>query len=163
LSVQNTDLSWSPFAAHAQTAGSGTGANFGDVDMVHSSLLSYTLPTGIENLVLDPGALNGTGNAAANAITGNSLGNILTGGAGDDIFKFLDSSGADRITDFNATGQGSDKIDLSGRATHLTFADLITNHAANSGGNAVLTLDAHSTITIVGKLVADLQASQFIL
>jgi hypothetical protein len=163
LSVQNTDPSWSPFAAHSGVTGGGTTGGVGDVDTLHSSLPSYTLPTGVENLILDPGALNGTGNSAANRITGNSLGNILTGGGGDDIFAFLDAAGSDRIADFNAAGQGSDKIDLSGRSTHLTFADLIANHAANSGGDAVLTLDGQSSITIVGKLVGDLQASQFIL
>jgi Ca2+-binding RTX toxin-like protein len=160
LSVQNADLSWKPFAAHAQTVISGS--SNGDVDTVHSSLASYTLPTGVENLILDPGAVNGTGNSGANRITGNSLDNILTGGGGDDIFAFLDANGSDRITDFNASGQGSDKIDLSGRTTHLTFADVIS-HASNSGGNAVVALDAQSTITIVGKLVSDLQASHFVL
>src|SRR5262249_39576653 len=147
---QNADPDWKPFAAHAQSMAAAASSN--DVDAVHSSLGRYTLPTGSENLILDPGALNGTGNASANRITGNSLDNILTGGGGNDIFAFLDASGSDRIADFNAAGQGSDKIDLSGRATHLTFADLITNHAANSGGNAVITLDAQSSITIVGKL-----------
>jgi hypothetical protein len=156
-------LSWSPLAAHAGVSGGGAGASSSDIDTVHSTLASYTLPTGIENLILDPGALNGTGNSAANRILGNTLDNILTGGGGDDVFAFLDASGADRITDFNVTGQGNDKIDLSGRSTHLAFADLITNHSTNVSGNAVITLDAQSSITIVGKLVSDLQASQFVL
>ena len=172
LSVQNTDLTWSPFTAHAGVVGSGAGASSSDVDTVHSSLASYTLPTGVENLILDPGALNGTGNSAANTITGNTLANVLdggggadtlAGGGGDDVFSFLDRSGADRISDFNAAGQGADKIDLSGRSTHfLSFADLIA-HSSNVGGNAVIALDSQSSITIVGKLVADLQSSQFIL
>jgi Ca2+-binding RTX toxin-like protein len=50
------------------------------------ALISYTLGTWVENLVLFPGtgAINGTGNGLDNQIAGNESDNILVGGGGDD-------------------------------------------------------------------------------
>ncbi|MCZ8222405.1 MAG: lectin-like protein [Microcystis sp. LE19-84.1B] len=87
------------------------------------SILTRTLPNGVENLkLIGTNNINGTGNNANNIITGNSGNNqingangadILTGGLGADtfIFQFGQStiSASDRITDFAIN---SDKIDL---------------------------------------------------
>ncbi|WP_353851885.1 Calx-beta domain-containing protein [Microcystis sp. LE18-22.4A] len=87
------------------------------------SILTRTLPNGVENLrLIGTNNINGTGNNANNIITGNSGNNqingangadILTGGPGADtfIFQFGQStiSASDRITDFAIN---SDKIDL---------------------------------------------------
>ena len=56
----------------------------GGIDTVEASV-SWTLATGLENLVLTGVAdLNGTGNAAVNIITGNDGNNTLDGGKGKD-------------------------------------------------------------------------------
>jgi Ca2+-binding RTX toxin-like protein len=58
-------------------------ANAG-TDTVTSTAASYTLGGNVENLVLDTGAHDGTGNALSNAITGNGDANTLDGKAGAD-------------------------------------------------------------------------------
>jgi Ca2+-binding RTX toxin-like protein len=92
-------------------------------------LTTYTLPTGIENGTIDKGSQNSnlSGNTGNNGLTGNDGVNILNGavgrdslfggngndvliggtdndtlngGAGRDIFKLLDKSSVDNITDF---------------------------------------------------------------
>ena len=67
---------------------SGQGA-----DTVRASV-SFTLGANVENLVLfGTAAVNGTGNALANAITGNAGSNLLSGGAGHDFL--VGGAGAD--------------------------------------------------------------------
>ena len=87
------------------------------------SILTRTLPNGVENLkLIGTNNINGTGNNANNIITGNSGNNqingangadILTGGLGADtfIFQFGQSTiaASDHITDFAIN---TDKIDL---------------------------------------------------
>jgi Ca2+-binding RTX toxin-like protein len=53
------------------------------IDTIKTSV-DYTLPNNVENLVLLPGAVHGTGNALDNVITGNDGDNVLTGGLGND-------------------------------------------------------------------------------
>jgi Ca2+-binding RTX toxin-like protein len=53
-------------------------------DWVESFLANYTLGANLENLDLDGGALNGTGNALNNILYGNELGNVLNGAGGRD-------------------------------------------------------------------------------
>src|SRR5262249_33325033 len=48
-------------------------------DTVESKIVSYTLPVNVEDLVLMPGAVNGTGNTLDNKITGNAADNLLSG------------------------------------------------------------------------------------
>jgi Ca2+-binding RTX toxin-like protein len=165
LSPQSPGAGWT-----LESVGAGFVGN-SSTDTVHSMVVSYTLPAGIQNLVLESGALNGTGNALDNSITGNSLDNILTagtgndvltGGGGNDTFRFGDVIGIDQIADFNAPGQGADKIDLSGRSTHYTFAQ-IQSMSTDNGHDTTIHFGSSSSITIVGKLVTDLQPSHFIL
>jgi serralysin len=84
------------------------------LDTVHASV-NWRLGNYFENLVMEGGALKGTGNGLANAITGNALGNsisggtgsdvidggggldILTGGGGADIFVFRDATAYDAV------------------------------------------------------------------
>ena len=53
-------------------------------DTVRSHLAAYTLGTHFENLVLATGAIQGTGNSAANLLNGNAAHNTLDGAGGND-------------------------------------------------------------------------------
>lgn len=55
------------------------------VNEIRTSVENYVLPdTGVENLVINAGTLNGTGNSLANILTGNAGANSLTGSGGND-------------------------------------------------------------------------------
>jgi len=98
----------------------------GGIDLVQTSLASYTLGAEVERLIgMGPGAFNGTGNGLANSIVGN-IGNdklngldgddTLTGGPGDDAFIFNTAPSAtnrDTITDFN-TGNDTIRLENTG-------------------------------------------------
>ena len=77
----------------------------GGHDLVFAAI-SYTLGANLEDLILSgPGALNGTGNDANNAIYGNNDANVLTGLGGDDVLVGYD--GNDRLVG----GAGNDTLD----------------------------------------------------
>ncbi len=78
-------------------------ANDGN-DTAQSSL-SYVLPVNVENLALTGGsAIDGAGNAVANALTGNAANNRLDGMEGDDTLDGGDGN------DTLAGNQGSDQL-----------------------------------------------------
>jgi hypothetical protein len=52
------------------------------IDLVNSTLATYTLGDNVENLTLTGAAVSGVGNTQANTLTGNALDNILDGGVG---------------------------------------------------------------------------------
>ncbi|MBE9242639.1 beta strand repeat-containing protein [Synechocystis salina] len=73
-----------------------------EIDDVES-IVDYTLPANVENLLLNGSvAVRGTGNALNNTIIGNNLNNILDGGAGDDLL--IGGLGNDTMTG----GSGND-------------------------------------------------------
>jgi serralysin len=105
---------------------------------VHSTLASYTLTNNVENLVLDTGAVSGTGNGLGNTITGNAADNTLTGGAGADTFVFATALGGngDTITDFSVV---NDTFNLKQSVfTDLSLGTLGANAFVNgtSAGDA---------------------------
>ena len=67
----------------------------GGIDTVISAINNYGLASQIENLVLDTGVLNGSGNSAANTLTGNALDNLLDGEGGDDTL--IGGAGGDTL------------------------------------------------------------------
>ena len=69
------------------------------------SLVSYTLPAHVENLVLFIGAVTGTGNGLDNQIIGQFDDNLLSGGAGNDTL--LAGPGSDTLDG----GTGNDSLD----------------------------------------------------
>ncbi|MCC7183407.1 MAG: calcium-binding protein, partial [Rhodocyclaceae bacterium] len=73
--------------------------------------VTYTLGANIENLGLTGGAaINGTGNALANALAGNGAANVLSGGGGND---WLDGgAGADALV--GGTGDDAYVVDDAG-------------------------------------------------
>ncbi|WP_157139018.1 cadherin-like domain-containing protein [Asticcacaulis biprosthecium] len=102
------------------------------------SLVSYSLPDYVENLVLaGGGAINGTGNAQDNVLTGNTGVNVLTGGLGNDTY-FVQNTG-DKVVEAN--GEGSDTIyasvsyNLTGR--YIETLTLTGTAAINATGNSL--------------------------
>lgn len=77
----------------------------GGTDLVYATA-SFKLASGVEHLILlGTGALNGTGNSAANSITGNSGANMLDGGSGADTL--LGGDGNDTLNG----GSGNDSME----------------------------------------------------
>jgi Ca2+-binding RTX toxin-like protein len=88
-------------------------------DTVFSRLVEYTLTANVEDMVLEAGALNGTGNARDNQIVGSELGNTLLGLDGDDTLYGME--GADTLngglggTDHLHGGIGNDSYIIRDR------------------------------------------------
>jgi Ca2+-binding RTX toxin-like protein len=102
-------------------------------DTVYSNLVTYTLGTNLENLVLyDTGNINGTGNSDNNVITGNTGNNILTGGAGDDT---LDG------------GLGSDTL-IGGVGNDVYVVDNISDVVVENAGEGIDTVQSSITYTL---------------
>lgn len=100
------------------------------------------------------------GGAGKDSITGGGGADSLTGGAGRDEFIFANSFGADRITDFDATGAG-DKLNLAAVTAITSYADLRAHHLTFSGGNAVITVGSNKLV-LAGVSNASLDATDFI-
>jgi Ca2+-binding RTX toxin-like protein len=141
----------------AQDIISETSTVAGEIDTVRSAV-TWTLGSTLENLLLTgTAAINGTGNAAANAVTGNAGANrldgaggadrlsggsgndtltggsgndLVTGGTGADQFRFNSASGADTITDFVS---GADRFAISMAALPIGDADLLVEGALTRG------------------------------
>ena len=120
----------------------------GGVDLVKSTV-TKTLATGFENLtLLGTGALQGTGNAAANTITGNTGANKLFGMAANDILN--GGTGNDVLTggvgkDTMTGAAGTDDFDFNAVAEMgktATTRDVITDFTHLSDDIDLFTIDA---------------------
>jgi Ca2+-binding RTX toxin-like protein len=119
-------------------------------DTVRSSV-SWTLAANVENLVLTGlGALAGSGNGAANALTGNAGANRLsglggndrlTGGSGRDTFVFRPGGGTDVITDF---ADGQDRLGIGGFGKRFDSFAEIRAHASQAAADTVISLPSPS-------------------
>jgi len=123
--------------------------------------------TGLDNLTLTGGALNGTGNELNNTIIGNSNDNSLNGMEGNDTLRGADGkdtlSGLDG-NDFLVGGLGSDR--LFGGSGQDTFYYA----SSNEGGDDILSFSvADDTIQVLRSgfsqtlAIGTLNASQFTL
>jgi Ca2+-binding RTX toxin-like protein len=118
--------------------------------------------------VLDGGAgadqiSAGTG---SDFISGGLGDDILTGGGSGDTFLFSANFGADRITDFDAIGNGTlaqqDKIDVSALGITATdFASRVVITTDVSG--ALITIDGGASILLTGVLAGNITQQDFIL
>ncbi len=120
-----------------ESAGQGT-------DTVLTYLANTTLGANVENLALQFGALNGTGNAQANWIWGNDGANVLNGGAGADTLAGGlgdDTYVVDNVGDVvsEAAGAGVDLVQSSISTTlglNVENLSLTGTAAINGTGNA---------------------------
>jgi VCBS repeat-containing protein len=112
---------------------------------------------GVGNDVINGGEGSDTlfGDAGNDVLIGDKGNDRLTGGAGADTFMFRAGFGHDTIMDFGA----DDAIDLS-TAEFSDFADL-ADHLADTALGTVLTLDDHSTLTLLNVDKAHLTADNF--
>jgi len=155
-----------------EAAGAGT-------DTVQSSV-TWTLGATLEHLVLTgSGAINGTGNPAANLITGNDGANVLrggaendtlsggggsdelwgdagsdrlTGGLGADAFLFNSTVGSDLVTDF---ASGTDKMRFSQAPLRIGDGDLLVEGALLRGAPGGFTTAAELVIFTANAAALD--------
>ncbi len=124
----------------------------GGVDTVRSTF-TKTLAAGFENLtLLGTGAINATGNSAANVLIGNAGTNKLTGGAGRDT---MTGGGARDIFDFDTateSGKTAATRDKIADFRHLTDdIDLSTIDAnGTAAGNIAFTFLAAANAAFTG-------------
>jgi Ca2+-binding RTX toxin-like protein len=113
----------------------------GGIDIVKSSV-SWTLGTGLENLILTGiAAINATGNGSANQLTGNGAANILDGRSGADTMAggngadtyIVDNLG-DKVTETNAAAAGG--IDLVKSSVSFALGANIENLTLTGAGKA---------------------------
>ena len=80
---------------------------------------------------------------------------ILTGGGSAETFSFMPGFGHDLITDFQTRGSGHDQIQLLD--TRFGNAGQVLAHTKDNGdGNAVIHLNPHDSITLLGVSTAQL-------
>ncbi len=101
------------------------------------------------------------GQASEDRLIGSAGDDLLVGGDNADTFLFRNNFGHDRISDFDLT-EGGEVIDLSGVTAITGFYDLNLNHLTQSGSDAVISVGADNTITLVGVNEASLNASDFL-
>lgn len=124
------------------------------------SLISYSLGSNVENLVLDgAGVINGTGNTLANVITGNSAGNTLNGGSGADTLigglgddLYVVDNASDVVREY--VGEGFDTVSSSVSYTLGTEIEKLVltgssriNATGNGLDNVLLGNSGNNTLT----------------
>ncbi|MEL7105801.1 MAG: calcium-binding protein [Pseudomonadota bacterium] len=146
-------------------AGDGPDALFGDAndDTLSGGSDDDRLFGGTGNDLIEGDGDNDLlyGGAGFDTLMGGAGNDTLEGNFNADTFVFADGGGADVITDFDLPN-AFEKIDVSGLTAIGDFADLIANHAVQSGADAVISDGAGTTITLLGISIGDLTSDDFI-
>jgi len=117
----------------------------GGIDIVEASL-AWTLGAELENLLLTgSAAINGTGNALANALTGNAGDNLLDGGLGIDTMvgglgndTYVVNDALDLVTEGVAAGTDTVRTGLAySLGSNVENLTLIGSSAVNGTGNGL--------------------------
>jgi len=137
------------------------------------TVINYQLFAGsdVEAIVmLDQGGnINAVGSDFDNLIQGNNFDNVIVGRggndrlwgfAGADRFIFQTGDGHDTIYDYNHAVQG-DYLDI--RVAGYTTAAQILAAAHDDGTDTTITFNANDSIKLTGVLVAQLNASDFLI
>jgi Ca2+-binding RTX toxin-like protein len=126
-----------------ELAGEGT-------DTVYSCC-DYTISGEVENLVLQTGAANGTGNASANRITGNGAANLLSGLGGADVLiggtgddTLLGGDDADRLEG----GTGNDLLEGGAGADTLIGGTGNDTYVVDDPGDVIVEAASGGTDTV---------------
>lgn len=120
----------------------------GEVDQIQASV-TYTLGTGIENLVLTGSAtINGTGNQENNVMTSNSANNVLSGLDGDD--KLNGGSGDDLLNGDNGNdlltgGAGADAL-IGGFGADTFKYNSVNDSPSGVGRDVIIAFQAGAAI-----------------
>lgn len=96
------------------------------------------------------------GSSGNDRLVGGGGANTLVGGGGADQFVF--SSGSDRVIDFGAT----DLVDLRGSDAIANYADLMNNHAVQSGNDVMIDDGLGHQMILEDILLADLGRGDFL-
>jgi len=103
------------------------------------------------------------GGTGADRITGGSGNDTLAGNGGNDFFIYAPGDDADTIVDFVAGAGTQDVLDLSAMGPAFdTFAEVFAAASDDGFGGAVIDFGGGDTITLLGVMVADLHADDFI-
>jgi Ca2+-binding RTX toxin-like protein len=139
----------------------------GGTDTVFSYLDSYTLVDNVETLALAGAGRVALGNAGVNTLIGNASANVLNGNGGDDtltgsggadtFWHLGAAAGNDRITDFAVASE----VIVLDASVYANFA-AVQSHAAQVGANAVITLNASTSLTLDNVQLNQLTAGNFV-
>ena len=98
------------------------------------------------------------GDAGSDRLFGGAGADILSGGKGADIFVFAAGDGRDVVTDFQASGRGRDRIDLTGHEGVTAFGDLDIGKA----GGGVRIVAGDDMIILKHVALTSVDASDFL-
>ncbi|HEY2658169.1 MAG TPA: family 16 glycosylhydrolase [Caulobacteraceae bacterium] len=139
------------------------------VDTVIATTVSYVLPSGVQNLILNGTwePVVGVGNASANIITADRAGESLMGAGGDDVlvsaggdyFLFQPGSGKDVIVGFHAGATNTDIVRLTG-FNFTTFAQ-VQAAMTQVGSDVVLKLSSTDLIDFKNTTIGNFTAANF--
>lgn len=145
-----------------ENAGEGTETVRSSVDQVLSIYVEHLVLTG-------RAAIDGTGNAGANALTGNARDNRLNGGSGDDtlsggggadtfVVERGSGSDVDTVIDF---AKGSDLIDLGSYGLAVGDWQTLGPMIGDDGGDARIELPGGDVLILSGVDWRQLRADDF--